>query len=147
MIPEFVQIHNHSYHSKFDGFASPEDLVVTAKKFGMKAVGLTDHGTFSGAVKFFKACKNHGVIPILGMESYLARDHKSCSKEEQPDGRKGNKHINLIAKNYEGYKNLCTLSQIANLEGFYHDPRIDIELLDKHKSGLIVTSACLSNIV
>lgn len=112
----------------------------------MPAVGLTDHGTFAGAIHMLKACRKEGIKPILGMETYQSRDHKA-RKEGQKDGRKGNRHLNVIARNFTGFRNLCQLSQIASLEGSYYDPRIDLELLEKHREGLIVTSACLSNII
>jgi len=127
----------------------------------MPAVGLTDHGTFAGAISFLKECRKcgddlpedirdqypDGIKPILGMEAYMCRNHLARGKEEQPDGRKGNRHVNIIAKNSKGFSNLCSLSQIASLEGYYYDPRLDLELLDKYKEGIIITSACLSNIV
>ncbi len=147
MTPDFVQIHNHSQYSKFDGFASVKDLVTTAKKFGMSACGLTDHGTFAGAIDFLQECRKQDIRPILGMEGYLAYDHKAQSKKDQPAGRKANRHINLIAKNHTGFQNICTLSQIASLDGFYYDPRTDLELLAEYSEGIIATSACLSNVV
>jgi len=120
----------------------------------MRAVGLTDHGTFAGAIQMLKLCRkanieNDGppVKPIIGMESYLCKNRSCHKKECQPDGRKGNKHLNIIAKNLQGYHNLCNLSQKASLEGMYYDPRIDFDLLNEYKDGLIITSACLSNIV
>ena len=113
----------------------------------MRAVGLTDHGTVAGAIRFLKSCREYGVKPIIGVEAYLARDHLSHDKTSQPDGRKGNRHLNIIAKNSEGLANLFSLAQESSLAGYYYDPRIDLELLDKHKKGLIVTSACLSNCV
>lgn len=145
--PDFVHIHNHSQYSKFDGFASVADLVSKAKEFGMSAVGLTDHGTFAGAIAFLKECRKQGVRPILGMEAYLSGNHRHQDSKNQPSKRKGNKHINLIAKNYVGFQNICNLSQIASLEGFYYDPRLDFELLDKYSEGVMATSACLSNVV
>ncbi len=138
-------------------------MVSKAKSLGMPAVGLTDHGTVAGLIVFLRECRKQGIKPIMGMEGYLCRDHRCHSKNDveikdesgdvietikgQPDGRKGNRHINIIAKNYKGFQNLCELSQISSLEGYYYDPRIDLSLLDKHKEGLIVTSACLSNII
>lgn len=113
----------------------------------MRAVGLTDHGTFAGAIDFLKTCRANKIKPILGMETYLARDHKCHDKQCQPDGRKGNRHLNIIAKNYKGFQNLCALSQAACLDGYYYDPRVDFELLAEHREGLIVTSACLSSVV
>lgn len=147
MSVDYIHIHNHSQFSKFDGFASVKNIAQTAKKFGMPAVGLTDHGTFAGAIQMLKACRKEGIKPILGIETYLSRDHKCHDKNGQPDGRKGNRHLNLIAKNFKGYQNICALSQKASLEGTYYDPRIDLDLLEQHKEGLIVTSACLSNVI
>jgi DNA polymerase-3 subunit alpha len=147
MTPDFVQIHNHSQYSKFDGFAAISDMVKTAKKHGMTACGLTDHGTFAGAIEFLRTCRKEKIRPILGMEAYLSKNHCAHSKDEQPDGRRGNRHINLIAKNFVGFQNICTLSQIASIDGFYYDPRVDFELLNQYSEGVIATSACLSNVV
>jgi len=144
---DFVQIHNHSQYSKFDGFSAIPDMVRRAKELGMRACGLTDHGTFAGAIEFLRTCRKEGVRPILGMEAYLSKNHCAHSKDEQPTGRRGNRHINLIAKNYIGYQNICQLSQTSSLEGFYYDPRVDPGLLAKYSEGVIATSACLSNIV
>jgi len=147
VIPDFVHLHQHSQFSKFDGFSTIEGIVSKAKRLGMRAVGLTDHGTVAGIITFLKECRKQNIRPVLGMESYLCRNHKCHSKDGQPDGRKGNRHINVIAKNLKGYQNLCALSQTACLEGYYYDPRIDWELLEKHKEGIITTSACLSNVI
>lgn len=114
---------------------------------GMRAIGLTDHGTVSGVIAFLKACRKNKIKPIIGCESYLSRNHKIHNKADQPDERKGNKHLNIIAKNYKGFQNLCALSQIACVDGYYYSPRIDFELLNQYKEGIIVTSACLSSIV
>lgn len=147
MTPDFVQIHNHSQYSKFDGFSSVSDMVKKAKEYGMTACGLTDHGTFAGAIEFLRECRKHGIRPILGMEAYLSKCHTAHSKDEQPLGRRGNRHINLIAKNYTGFQNICALSQKASLDGFYYDPRVDADLLWEHREGVIATSACLSNTI
>lgn len=114
---------------------------------GMSACGLTDHGTFAGAIEFLSLCRQHGIRPVLGIEAYLSRNHNAKNKEDQPDGRKGNRHINLFAKNLVGYQNICALSQAASVDGYYYDPRVDIELLAKYSSGVICSSACLSNLV
>lgn len=143
----FVHIHNHSTYSKWDGFASVQDIVKQAKEFGMPAVGLTDHGTFAGAIDFLTTCRKEGIKPILGMEAYMSRDCSCKDKDGQPDGRKGNRHLNVIARNYKGFQNVCALSQEASLNGYYYDPRIDFDLLSKHSEGVICTSACLSNII
>ena len=145
--PEFVHIHQHSVYSSFDGLSSIKGIVGQAKKFGMRACGLTDHGTFAGAVDFLRECRDQGVRPILGMEAYMARDHKTKSKDSQTDGRRGNKHINLIAKNMTGFQNICELSQMASIDGFYYDPRVDYGLFEDYSEGVICTTACLSNVV
>lgn len=113
----------------------------------MTACGLTDHGTFAGAIEFLRTCRKEGIRPILGMEAYWSQCHTAQSKEEQPSGRRGNRHLNLIAKNYVGFQNVCALSQIASLDGFYYDPRLDADLLWEHREGVIATSACLSNTI
>jgi DNA polymerase-3 subunit alpha len=129
-----------------------------ARSMGFKALGITDHGNVGGLIKFFQECtksvdKNGNKIeydpikPILGCEFYLAKDRFAKSKKDQPDGRKGNRHIVLIAKNWQGFQNLCTLSEKSWTEGFYNDPRIDFELLTKHHEGLICSTACLSSVV
>ena len=126
---------------------SPREMAKLAKRHGHIATGISDHGNMAGAIQFIKACRAEEIKPVLGEEFYLSKNHLAHSKAEQPDGRKGNKHLNLFAKNLEGYKNLCRLSQIASIDGFYYSPRIDIELLAKHSNGLICTTACLGSIV
>ncbi len=128
-MPDFVHIHNHSQFSKFDGLSPIKGLVGAAKEQGMRAVALTDHGTVAGVIQFLKECRKQDIKPIIGMEGYMCRDHKCKSKDGQPDGRKGNRHINVIAKNSTGFANLCTLAHKAAVDGYYYDPRIDLELL------------------
>ena len=126
---------------------SPKDMAKIAKEHGQKAIAITDHGTMAGAIQFIKACMAEDIKPIIGSEFYISKNHRAKSKIEQPDGKKGNKHLILLAKNFEGYKNLCRLSHISCLEGFYYSPRIDIDLLSKYSSGLICTSACLGGAI
>jgi DNA polymerase-3 subunit alpha len=164
---DFVHLHCHSEFSRFDGLAKMGDLVLHARKMGFKSLALTDHGNVGGWIKFYQECKKKKgkddkplldaqgnplapLKPILGCEFYLARHHEA--KEQpfsvtQPDGRKGNRHIVLIAKNQIGYQNLCALSQRSWTHGQHYDPRIDLELLAKHSEGLICSSACLSSVV
>lgn len=152
---DFVHLHNHSEYSSFDGLNKISQFPKYAKEMGFKALALTDHGNMGGAVKFIQECNKEGIKPIVGIEFYLSRNRnlKGEKKEGnkiikgQPDGRKGNRHLVLIAKNWKGWKNLCALSQASWTEGLYIDPRIDIELLAKHSEGLICNSACLSSVV
>lgn len=155
---EFVHLHNHTEFSSFDGLNKMSSFPHLARKMGFKALGITDHGNVGGLVKFFQECtktvdKNGNkiefdpIVPLLGCEFYLAKDRFAKNKKDQPDGRKGNRHIILIAKNWKGFENLCTLSERSWTEGFYNDPRIDFSLLEKHHEGLICSSACLSSVV
>lgn len=139
----WVPLHVHSQYSILDASASVHDIAERAVAFGMPAVALTDHGNLFGAVDFYKACKDAKVKPILGCEFYVAPTSRHERKKEV-SGRT-NFHLGLLAKNKEGYHNLCKLSSLAYLEGFYYHPRIDKELLAKHKEGLICLSGCLSS--
>ena len=107
---------------------------------GQTAVAITDHGTLSGAIEFYKACKSRDIKPIIGIETYVApRTHqdKNSAEDRNPF------HLILIAQNLVGYKNLMQLSTIANLEGFYYKPRIDHDLLKKYNEGIICLSGCI----
>jgi len=134
---KFVHLHNHSSYSLLDGLSSPKELVACAVSLGFKALALTDHGSCAGLLQFQKACQKNGIKPILGMEAYFTKDHtikdKSAFKTH---------HLTLLAKNEVGYKNLIYLSSFAYTQGFYYKPRLDFDILEKHKEGLIVTSAC-----
>jgi len=134
---KFVHLHNHSSYSLLDGLSSPTELVACAVSLGFKALALTDHGSCAGLLQFQKACQKNGIKPILGMEAYFTKDHtikdKSAFKTH---------HLTLLAKNEVGYKNLIYLSSFAYTQGFYYKPRLDFDILEKHKEGLIVTSAC-----
>ncbi|MBT6005148.1 MAG: DNA polymerase III subunit alpha, partial [Prolixibacteraceae bacterium] len=139
MIP-FTHLHVHSQYSILDGAASVEALVIKAKKDGMKALALTDHGSMFGIKEFHAKCKKSGIKPILGCETYVA-SRTIYDKKDKID--RSGYHLILLAKNKTGYKNLIKLISIASSEGFYYKPRIDKDLLIKHSEGLIATSACL----
>lgn len=132
----FVHLHVHSQYSILDGAASIQSIVKKAKNDGMPALALTDHGNMHGIKEFHAACNKEGLKPILGCEAYIVQD-LSVEKD------KTNNHIILLAKNLQGYKNLLKLISTANLKGYYYRPRIDKQLLETHKDGLIVSSACL----
>lgn len=140
MAPDFVHLHVHSYYSLLDGLASPKHLISHAKKMGMNALALTDHGVLYGAIEFFEEAKKQGIKPIIGCETYIAPGSRH-DKNSKEDARSS--HILLLAKNFEGYKNLMKLVTLAHVEGFYYKPRIDWELLKQYSKGLICTSACL----
>ena len=165
---DYVHFHCHSHFSNFDAVDSPEKMFLHARKEGFSALAVTDHGNIQAwpsALKYSKATKDNkgNDIPyppikaILGCEFYLARrmdvgQHREKrdpaeSKRLQPDGQRGNRHINLFAMNFCGYQNICRLSQKSFIDGFYFKPRIDIELLSQHSEGVMISSACLSNII
>lgn len=129
----------------------------SCKKKSYKISSLLDRKLLNNGVAHKISTDKHGketdidvsadLKPILGCEFYLARQHDLIGKENQPDGRKGNRHIILIAKNAEGYKNVCALSQRSWTHGQFHDPRVDLNLLAEHSKGVICTSACLGSII
>lgn len=139
---DYVHLHNHTQYSLLDGLTKVPDLIKHVKKQGMSSVAITDHGTLSGAIEFYKEAKAHGVKPIIGMETYVAA---RSLYDKDPGKDKQNYHLILLAMNQTGYQNLMALSTIANLEGFYYRPRIDHELLQKHNEGLICLSGCASS--
>ncbi len=135
----YIPLNVHSQYSILDSTASVGDLAERAKKFGIHALALTDEGNLYGAVDFYKACKSVGVKAIFGCEIWMAP--QSRIEKKRTPGLPSGTPIILLAKNNTGYKNLCKLSSIGFLEGFYYQPRIDKEVLSAHKEGLI----CLSN--
>ncbi|MFA6914828.1 MAG: DNA polymerase III subunit alpha [Parachlamydiales bacterium] len=138
----WVPLHVHSQYSILDAAAPVEAIAKQAGEYGMPAVALTDHGNMFATVEFYKACKGAGVKPIIGCEVYVAQG--SRHEKTRESGKRTNNHLVLLAKDDTGYHNLCKLSSIAYLEGFYYVPRIDVETLVKYKEGLICLSACLS---
>lgn len=137
---DFVTLHNHTHYSLLDGLQKVAPMVEHVKKLGMEAVAITDHGTLSGAIEFYKEASAAGIKPVIGMETYVAaRSHT----DRDPSKDKPNYHLILLAMDNTGYQNLMRLSTIANLEGFYYKPRIDHELLEQYSEGLIVLSACI----
>ncbi|WP_194843884.1 DNA polymerase III subunit alpha [Candidatus Clavichlamydia salmonicola] len=136
-----IHLHTHSQYSILAATASPEDLVLEAVKHGMKALALTDDGNLYGAIEFYKACIKHNIQPLLGCELYVAPESHLIKKKER--GTPVAFRLTVLVKNEEGYKNLCLLSSLGFLEGFYYFPRVDKELLLKHKEGLIFLSGSL----
>lgn len=137
---DYVHLHNHTQYSLLDGLTKIPELITFAKETGMQAVGMTDHGTLSGTIEFYKEAKAQGIKPLIGIETYVAT-RKHTDKDPQKD--KNRYHLVLIAMNTVGYQNLMRLSTIANLDGFYYFPRIDHELLEQYNEGLIAMSACM----
>ncbi|MDA2936293.1 DNA polymerase III subunit alpha [Patescibacteria group bacterium AH-259-L05] len=136
----FIHLHTHSHYSLLDGLPKIDELIAAAKKHNMKALALTDHGVMYGAIEFYQKAKAAGIKPIIGIEAYVARHGK---EKKRPKIDEKPYHIILLAKNNQGYKNLCLLTTIAHLEGFYYKPRIDHDVLKQHSSGIIALSGCI----
>ena len=139
---DYVHLHNHTHHSLLDGLSKIPDLVATVKEMGMKSVAITDHGTMSGAIEFYKAAKAQDIKPIIGMEAYVAARSRF---DRDPSKDKARYHLIILAMNDKGYKNLMQLSTKANLEGLYYKPRVDHDILKEHSEGLIILSGCASS--
>lgn len=138
---DYVHLHNHTQYSLLDGLTQLDPLMDVVSDFGMGAVAMTDHGTMSGTVEFYKAAGAKDLKPLIGIETYVAaRSHT----DKDPAKDKSRYHLILLAMNNQGYKNLMRLSSIANLDGFYYYPRIDHQLLEQYGEGLIVLSGCMS---
>ncbi len=138
----FVHLHTHSQYSLLDGACKLEPLIETAKEYKMPALAITDHGNMFGAAEFYKKATQAGVKPIIGTEAYVAAGSRF---DKKPIGKfpGGGFHLVILAKNQTGYKNLIKLSTAGFLEGFYHRPRIDKQLLREHSGGLIALTACM----
>lgn len=135
----FTHLHVHSEFSSYDGISRIPELTKKASEFGMKHLSLTDHGTLGGAIKFYESCRKNSINPIIGIEGYICEDITNKSSKDH--------HLIVLAKNYEGYRNLLRLSSFAN-ENFgghsrFKKPRFDLETLGKYSNGLIVSSACI----
>ncbi|MCU1358430.1 MAG: dnaE [Acidimicrobiales bacterium] len=149
----FTHLHVHTEYSMLDGAARVDEVVAAAAADGQPAIGITDHGNMYGILPFYKACKAHGIKPVLGTEAYMAHDsrHERPSRRGRVDdtggdaegGKKLYYHLTLLAENDAGYKNLIQLSSRAYMEGYYYKPRLDWELLEQHSEGVIATTGCL----
>jgi DNA polymerase-3 subunit alpha len=142
-LPDFVHLHNHSDYSLLDGAVPIPWYVKKAKEMGMKHLGLTDHGSLFGALRFEQACRSAGINPVVGSEVYVAS--QSMFNKSSSTGK--NNHLVLYCKNETGYRNLMYLVSKAYTEGFYYRPRIDEELLKGRTEGLIASSACLAGVI
>lgn len=136
----FTHLHVHTQYSLLDGAIRLPDMLAKCKEYGMDSVAITDHGAMYGALEFFLKAKAKGIKPIVGCEFYIAPEHRT---KKDPTAPTKAYHIVLLAMNYTGYLNLMKLAGIAQFEGFYSKPRIDLEVLAEHNEGLICLSACL----
>ena len=133
----FTHLHLHTEYSLLDGACRIEKLVERVKELGQTAVAITDHGVMYGAVDFYRACKGAGIKPVIGCEVYVAPRTRFDRVHELDASAR---HLVLLCRNEEGYRNLSYMVSMAFTEGFYIKPRIDMDLLRAHCGGLIALS-------
>jgi DNA polymerase III subunit alpha len=140
----FVHLHLHTEFSMLDGAARIPDVIATAAADGQPAVGITDHGNMYGVLDFYRAAREADLTPVIGVEAYFV----STSRLDRPKRADHDiYHLTLLAETNSGYRNLIKVASNAYLDGFYYKPRIDFELLEQHRAGLIATSGCLGGLV
>jgi len=162
----FVHLHNHTHYSLLDGCAKPARAAARAKELGMPALAMTDHGNLFGAIDFYRSCKKADIKPLIGCELYYVNDHKQNERPRRERKRTDDigdipddyvpspedfpkfqiHHKGVIAKDFEGYQNLCKLVSDAHVNGVYYKPRTDIEKLAQYSKGLIGLSGCINGV-
>jgi DNA polymerase-3 subunit alpha len=139
--PACAHLHVHSEYSLLDGACKIDALAERAAAFGQPALGLTDHGVMNGAIELYKACRKHGIKPIVGCEIYLVDDHADRSP-----GRVERNHLTLLAADDAGYRNLVKLSSAGYLEGLHRGkPTLDMGQIAAHADGVIALTGCLAS--
>ncbi|MGO1370284.1 MAG: DNA polymerase III subunit alpha [Senegalia sp. (in: firmicutes)] len=137
---KFTHLHLHTEYSLLDGASRMDKLMDKVEELGMESVAITDHGVMYGVVDFYKEAKKRGIKPILGCEVYISHgDYKRKDKDKD----KSQYHLVLLAENNTGYKNLIKIVSEGFVNGFYYKPRVDFNVLEKYKEGIIILSGCL----
>jgi DNA polymerase III subunit alpha len=137
----FIHLHTHSHYSLLAALPKIDDLVGAAKADGAKILALTDNANLYGAIEFYKACKKAEIKPIIGIDAYVASRTRH-DKQSGIDSRRT--RLILLAKNEVGYQNIVQLVTKGYLEGFYYKPRIDKELIELHKEGIVAIASAFS---
>ena len=139
----FVHLHVHTQYSILDGQSSIEQLFTRAEQLGQTALAITDHGNMFGVKEFFKVAKKHpSVKPVIGCEIYVTRGYDHKLKDQ---AHRAYYHLILLAKNYEGYRNLMKIVSTGHIEGMYYGkPRVRHEVLERYHGDLICSSACMA---
>ena len=138
----FSHLHVHTEYSLLDGSNKIKEYVARVKELGMNSAAITDHGVMFGVIDFYRAAKEAGINPILGCEVYVAPGSR-FDKETQT-GENRYYHLVLLAENNQGYSNLMKIVSAGFVEGYYCQPRVDMEVLEKYHEGIIALSACLA---
>ena len=140
--PDFVHLHVHSEYSLLDGANRIGDLVKACQADGQRALALTDHGNMHGAVELYQKAHAGGIKPLLGCEVYIAK--RSMREKHSKKNGNGYSHLTLLARTNEGYQNLVKLTSAGFVDGYHFKPRIDMDLLREHASGISCLSGCLA---
>jgi DNA polymerase III subunit alpha len=141
-----VHLHVHSEYSLLDGACKIDAMAARAAELEMPALGLTDHGVMNGAVEHYKACRAHGIKPILGLEAYLVDDARAAAEQGGRGSTERANHLTLLAASDAGFRNLVKLSSAGFLEGFARGKaNVDVEMLDRHSEGVIALTGCLQS--
>jgi DNA polymerase-3 subunit alpha len=141
----YAPLHVHTHYSLFDGIATPQEYVDRAVSVGMTSISITDHGSLSGHREMYRAAKAAGIKPILGVEGYICKDRFDHEEKDKTDLLNLNyNHLIILAKDKIGLENLNKLNELAWTEGFFKKPRMDWNILEQYKEGLVITSGCLS---
>ncbi|HEV7846512.1 MAG TPA: DNA polymerase III subunit alpha [Thermoleophilaceae bacterium] len=136
----FAHLHVHSEYSVLDGACPIDALAERAAALEQPALGLTDHGVMNGAVEHYKACRKHGIKPILGLEAYFVDDRATQAVKYERN------HLTLLAASDEGFRNLVKLSSAGYLEGYKRGKaNVDLELLSRYSEGVIALTGCLQS--
>ena len=143
----FTHLHLHTTYSLLDGQCGIVPLVTKAKSLGMTSLAVTDHGNMYAIKAFYDEARKQGIKPILGVEAYIVdHDHRERHEffRQHKELKEKRFHLCLHAKNLVGYHNLVRLVSEAHINGYYYNPRIDHELLEKYHEGLHCSSACIA---
>jgi DNA polymerase-3 subunit alpha len=150
----FVHLHVHTEYSMLDGAARLKDMFAQCEQAQMSAIAITDHGNVYGAYDFWTKARAAGIKPIIGIEAYVAPEHRGLKKpvrwgtpaqrDDDVSGAGAYTHMTLLAETTEGMHNLFRLSSRASLDGYFRKPRMDRELLAEHAKGIIATTGCPS---
>ncbi|GAA1482924.1 DNA polymerase III subunit alpha [Gordonia sinesedis] len=155
MAESFVHLHNHTEYSMLDGAAKVAPLFAEAKRLGMTAIGMTDHGNMFGASEFYNTAVKNDITPIIGIEAYIAPASRfetkritwgtRDQKDDDVSGSGAYTHMTMVAENATGLRNLFKLSSLASIEGQLGKwARMDAELIAEHAEGIIATTGCPS---
>jgi len=141
-VSDFIHLHNHTEASIADGLFGSKKWVEALKGKGFKAHAVTDHGVMTSLYPFYKLARKEGITPILGCEFYYVDDPTIKVKENRRA-----QHLILLAKDYDGFRNLMRLSKLSFTDGFYFRPRVGLRWLQQYSEGLICMSACMGGVL